>query len=145
MLKIKLGLITASVGVSFATTGDSSESISATVILPASDATNLNGGTEQLEVGGSTINSANQLPGIASSIQRWTEIEQRRYKQLVVKFACSNLSEPEKHELEHLKVARAQFEDARSAEEIIAEFQTRQNYATLLSSLRKASIGTPHA
>jgi hypothetical protein len=145
MPKVKLGLITASVAVLFATTGDSSESISATVILPPLDATNLNAGTEQLGVGGWTINSTRQLPGLASSIRRWTEIEQRRYKQLVVKFACSNLSEPEKHELEQLKVARAQFEDARSAEEIIAEFQTRQNYAALLSSLRKASIGTPHA
>jgi hypothetical protein len=141
MRKVKLGIVTVSAAASLAVAGKSSELVSAPVLFRPSDATTLNARNDKLEVSGSTINSTTHLPAFASAIQRWTQIEQRRYKQLVVKFACSDLSEAEKHELDSLKTAQAQFEDARSTEEIIAEFQTRQNYAVLLNSLRKASIG----
>jgi len=93
MLKVKLGFVTVSAAASFAVTGNGAESISATVVFHPSDATTLNAGTEKLEVSRSTINSTTQWAVFPSAIQRWTKIQQRRYKQLVVKFACSDLSE----------------------------------------------------
>lgn len=141
MLKIKLGIVTASTVATLAVTRNGSESTSEAVTFRPPDARTLNvTSTEGLAVSESVINAATQVPAFASTIKRWTKTEQRRYKQLVVKFSCSDLTETEKHELERLKVARAQFEDDRSSEEIIAEYQTRQNYAALLRALRKISI-----
>jgi hypothetical protein len=61
-------------------------------------------------------------------------------QRLVVQLASAELSEVQRKELDGLENARARFEDTRTAEEIIAEFQTRERYAKLLSSLKSASM-----
>jgi hypothetical protein len=117
------------------------EAVSTELLNPVSDTTTLSTGVEPLSDISSSENSARtQLTITAPGIERWAQREKARYKQVVVKFASSLLSDAEKQELDSLEVARARFEDERTPEEIIAEFRARQNYAALVSSLKNASL-----
>jgi hypothetical protein len=140
MTKVRLGLITAS-AVAFMIPEHDFEAMSTELLNPVSGTTTLGAGGELLSDTRSLENSAhNELTIIAPSIERWTQLEKRRYKQLVVKFASSHLSDSERQELDRLEVARARFEDERSPEEILAEFRARQNYTALINSLKNASL-----
>jgi hypothetical protein len=141
MTKVKLGLITASAAASFMVPEHDFEAVSTELLNSVSVATTLSAGIEPLSDMSSSQKSAHsQLTITAPGIERWTQREKGRYKQLVAKFASALLSDAEKPELDRLEVARARFEDERNPEEIIAEFRARQNYAALVSSLKNASL-----
>ncbi len=138
--RIKLGVITVSAAASIAVPGDTSKAVSTGPVLPPSDRTTVNTEIGRVEISNSAINATIQLPIFTPSIEQWTQIEKRRYKQLVVKFATAALSKVEQGELDRLEAARSRFEDARSTEEILGEFRKRQAYAALIASLKNASI-----
>lgn len=141
MTKVKLGLITTSAAASFMVPEQDFEAVSTELLYPVSGMTTGSAEVETLSDISRLENSAHgQLTMPAPGIERWSQSEKRRYKQLVVKFASSNLSETEKQELDRLEVARARFEDERSPEEIIAEFRRRQNYSALITSLKSTSL-----
>jgi hypothetical protein len=141
MPKVNLGLITTSAAASLMVPEHDFEAVSTELLYPVSGMTTGSAEVENLSDISRLENSAHgQLTMPAPGIERWGQSEKRRYKQLVVNFASSNISEAEKQELDRLEVARTRFEDERNPEEIIAEFRRRQNCSALITSLKRASL-----
>jgi hypothetical protein len=141
MARVNLGIY-ASAAASLVVAEQGPHSRVASSVSPAPDRTQINSATEGPKLSSSAVYSEPQpkVRILAPMIERWTRQEKTRYRRLVVKSATSDLSQAEKQELDSLELARTQFEDARSPEEIFAEFRTRKLYANLLASLKDASI-----
>jgi hypothetical protein len=139
MQRVSLPAMMVSAAASLGVAAQHSEAVSPALVWPSVDVTN-SPASQLIEISSGFSAHAQLLIG-APLGDRWTNVEKTRYKRLAVRQATSEISKAEQQELDSLEATRAKFEDVRTAAEIIAEAQVRENYAKLLSSLKSLSLG----
>jgi len=74
---------------------------------------------------------------VVSEEEKWTESEQKRFHELGVEEAVGQLNQEEAAELEELSALRRAYQNPRSGDEVLWEFEQRQLTSELLATLRR--------